>query len=130
MEVKWEQWNTVLRQVEQLLPDTIHKPGLIKLITEIHQSSTNLSDAFARLLSALFANTGLVLADAADPELRKLERPVFERMIRKNDTLRKAYLQGASFVEQAGYSTAAEVAEDGVNLFISMKAPVYLDTAR
>ncbi|MDT0124018.1 bacillithiol biosynthesis cysteine-adding enzyme BshC [Paenibacillus sp. RRE4] len=117
VEVKWDQWETVLNQVEQLLPDTIHKPGLIKLITEIHQLSANLSDAFARMISALFAKTGLVLMDAADPELRKLEKPVFERLIRKNDSLREAYLQGASSVEQAGYSTSAEVAEDGANLF-------------
>ncbi|WP_145413858.1 bacillithiol biosynthesis cysteine-adding enzyme BshC [Paenibacillus xylanexedens] len=117
VEVKWDQWETVLNQVEQLLPDTIHKPGLIKLITEIHQSSANLSDAFARMISALFAKTGLVLMDAANPELRKLEKPVFERLIRKNDSLREAYLQGASSVEQAGYSTSAEVAEDGANLF-------------
>ncbi|MGQ8873902.1 bacillithiol biosynthesis cysteine-adding enzyme BshC [Paenibacillus sp. TSA_86.1] len=117
VEVKWEQWKTALEQVELLLPDTIHKPGLMKMITEIHHSSTNLSDAFARMISTLFAGTGLVLMDAADPELRKLEKPVFERLIRENDSLRSAYLQGASLVEQAGYAMPAEVAEDGANLF-------------
>ncbi|MBR2563599.1 MAG: bacillithiol biosynthesis cysteine-adding enzyme BshC [Paenibacillus sp.] len=117
VQVKWEQWETMLGQVQHVLPDTVHKPGLIKLITEIHQSSTNLSDAFARLISALFAKTGLVLMDAADPELRKLEKPVFERLIRENHALRTAYLQGASHVQQAGYAMPAEVAEDGANLF-------------
>lgn len=117
VQVKWEQWEMALEQIEQLLPDTIHKPGLMRQIKEIHHYSSNLSDAFARMISALFANTGLVLMDAADPELRKLEKPVFERLIRENDSLRTAYLHGASLVERAGYAMPAEVAEDGANLF-------------
>ncbi|WP_432749734.1 bacillithiol biosynthesis cysteine-adding enzyme BshC [Paenibacillus amylolyticus] len=112
-----QQWVNVLEQVEHLLPDTIHKPGLMKCITEIHQSSSNLSDAFARMISALFASSGLVLMDASDPDLRRLEQPVFERLIRKNEVLRSAYTQGASLVQQAGYAMPAEVAEDGANLF-------------
>lgn len=89
----------------------------MRQIKEIHHYSSNLSDAFARMISALFANTGLVLMDAADPELRKLEKPVFERLIRENDSPRTAYLHGASLVERAGYAMPAEVAEDGANLF-------------
>ncbi|WP_339166563.1 bacillithiol biosynthesis cysteine-adding enzyme BshC [Paenibacillus sp. FSL R5-0341] len=115
--VDTQQWMSVLEQVERLLPDTIHKPGLMKCITEIHQSSSNLSDAFARMISALFAGTGLILMDASDPDLRRLERPVFEQLIRRNEVLRNAYAQGASLVEQAGYAMPAEVAEDGANLF-------------
>ncbi|WP_427050478.1 bacillithiol biosynthesis cysteine-adding enzyme BshC [Paenibacillus sp. TC-CSREp1] len=117
VQVKPEQWEHVLEQVEHLLPDTIYKPGLIKQLTEIHRASSNLSDAFARIISALFASSGLILMDAADPELRKLEQPVFARMIQQNTSLRTSYLQGASLVEQAGYAMPAEVAEDGANLF-------------
>ncbi|WP_440111092.1 bacillithiol biosynthesis cysteine-adding enzyme BshC [Paenibacillus sp. QZ-Y1] len=115
--IETEQWVTVLEQLEQLLPDTVHKPQLMKLITEIHKSSSNLSDAFARLISALFGSSGLILMDAADPALRRLERPVFERLIRDNEPLRKAYTQGASALEEAGYAMPAEVSEDGANLF-------------
>ncbi|MFC9710343.1 bacillithiol biosynthesis cysteine-adding enzyme BshC [Paenibacillus sp. NPDC056933] len=115
--VEMDQWMTVLNQVEQLLPDTMHKPGLMKLITEIHESSSNLSDAFARLISALFGSTGLVLMDAADPDLRRLEQPVFERLVRENEILRSAYADGAAKLEQAGYAMPAEVTEDGANLF-------------
>lgn len=115
--VETEQWMNVLDQVEHVLPDTVHKSGLMKLITEIHQSSSNLSDAFARLISALFGSSGLILMDAADPDLRRLEQPVFERLIRENQTLRNAYSYGASVLEQAGYAMPAEVAEDGANLF-------------
>ncbi|MEC0123954.1 bacillithiol biosynthesis cysteine-adding enzyme BshC [Paenibacillus pabuli] len=115
--VETDQWVTVLNQVEHLLPDTVHKPGLMKMITEIHQSSSNLSDAFARLISALFGSTGLVLMDAADPDLRRLEQPVFERLVRENEILRSAYAQGAVKLEQAGYAMPAEVAEDGANIF-------------
>ncbi|WP_336761888.1 bacillithiol biosynthesis cysteine-adding enzyme BshC [Paenibacillus sp. USHLN196] len=117
VQVDTEQWMNVIEQVEHLLPDTIHKPGLMKCITEIHQSSSNLSDAFARMISALFASSGLVLMDASDPDLRRLEQPVFERLIRSNEVLRNAYMQGSSLVEQAGYAMPAEVAEDGANLF-------------
>ncbi|NMI06130.1 bacillithiol biosynthesis cysteine-adding enzyme BshC [Paenibacillus sp. SZ31] len=115
--VDTQQWMSVLEQVEHLLPDTIHKPGLMKCITEIHQSSSNLSDAFARMISALFASSGLVLMDASDPDLRRLEQPIFERLIRQNEVLRNAYTQGSSLVQQAGYAMPAEVAEDGANLF-------------
>lgn len=112
-----DQWKNAIEQVEQLLPDTVHKPGLVKLLRDIHESSSNLSDAFARMLSALFGGSGLVLMDAAEQGLRALEQPVFANMIRKNDVLRHAYLQGASQVVGAGYDMPAEVAEDGANLF-------------
>nr|WP_154895145.1 bacillithiol biosynthesis cysteine-adding enzyme BshC [Paenibacillus xylanexedens] len=115
--IETEQWMNVIEQVEHLLTDTVHKPGLMEMLVSIHQSSSNLSDAFARMVSALFGSTGLVLMDAADSGLRELERPVFERLIRENGTLREAYLQGASKVQEAGYPMPAEVAEDGANLF-------------
>ena len=115
--IETEQWMNVIEQVEHLLPDTVHKPGLMEMLISIHQSSSNLSDAFARMVSALFGSTGLVLMDAADSGLRELERPVFERLIRENGSLREAYLQGASKVQEAGYPMPSEVAEDGANLF-------------
>ncbi|WP_338540183.1 bacillithiol biosynthesis cysteine-adding enzyme BshC [Paenibacillus tundrae] len=117
VKVDTEQWMTSIEQVEHLLPDTVHKPNLMKLLVDIHNSSSNLSDAFARLIAALFGKSGLILMDAASPDLRQLEQPVFERIIRENDILREAYLHGASLVKEAGYDMPAEVADDGANLF-------------
>ncbi|MDR0268940.1 bacillithiol biosynthesis cysteine-adding enzyme BshC [Paenibacillus sp.] len=112
-----QQWKKSLDHLAGLLPDSVNKPEILELLHQSIEESGNLSDAFAKLLGRLFGSMGLILLDSADPSLRKLEIPVFERMIDHNDKLGQTYQAAAGRITGKGYSLQADVTEDGANLF-------------
>lgn len=112
-----EAWDKAVSELEQLLPDSEHKAAIMELIRSSSSETDNLTACFAKLIGALFGKHGLVLLDSSDPELRRLEMPVFERMIRHNDELESAYHETVRDMAGLGYEPSAEVAEGGANLF-------------
>ncbi|GGF82834.1 bacillithiol biosynthesis cysteine-adding enzyme BshC [Paenibacillus aceti] len=112
-----EEWEQAISELEQLLPETEFRPGLMELLRQVTEGVASLSDAFAKLMGSWFGKYGLVLLDSADPVLRELEAPVFERMIDDNDRLGAAYRAAADLCQTLGYQMQADVAEDGANLF-------------
>ncbi|MWV45241.1 bacillithiol biosynthesis cysteine-adding enzyme BshC [Paenibacillus sp. HJL G12] len=112
-----EQWKQALGHLAALLPDSVNKPEIMQLLNQAAEESGNLSDAFAKLLGILFGELGLILLDSADPDLRQLEVPIFERIIQQNDELGQTYQASASRITGQGYQLQADVAEDGANLF-------------
>ncbi|MDR9853010.1 bacillithiol biosynthesis cysteine-adding enzyme BshC [Paenibacillus sp. VCA1] len=117
LEVSNERWKRSLDHLASLLPDSVNKPEIMDLLHQTAEASGNLSDAFAKLLGRLFGESGLILLDSADPALRRLEIPVFERMIKQNDELGETYQTAADRITGLGYPLQAEVAADGANLF-------------
>lgn len=112
-----EDWEDVLRQLTHLLPDTDSKPEFLNRLGLFCRDARTLSEAFARIMAWLFGEEGLVLVDSADPALRKVEAPMWQQLIRENETLSHAYLQGASDLQKLGYDPQADVHPDGANLF-------------
>ncbi|MBE3593706.1 MAG: bacillithiol biosynthesis BshC [Candidatus Carbobacillus altaicus] len=59
-----------------------------------------LNRLFARILIDWFAEDGLVLLDSDDPDLRRLEVPMFEALIRENDAFQDALRIGGEAVQR------------------------------
>lgn len=112
-----EQWKQMLDEVQQLLNDSEFKPEVTRMLRRSAESSTGLGDAFAKLMGEMFGKYGLILLDSADPCLRTLEAPVFERLIRQNESLGQSYQQAARDMTGLGYDLQADVPENGANLF-------------
>ncbi|MFC5651697.1 bacillithiol biosynthesis cysteine-adding enzyme BshC [Paenibacillus solisilvae] len=106
------------RLLGETLPDSENKRELLARLTTFAKQSETLSEWFAHTLGWLFGKEGLVLLDSDDPELRKLEAPMFKRIMERNDELESAYRRGADMIRQHGYEPQAEVAEDSANLFL------------
>ncbi|WP_458121733.1 bacillithiol biosynthesis cysteine-adding enzyme BshC [Paenibacillus sp. Z6-24] len=115
----------VLKQFESLLPDSEHKSEWIQELRKYMEQSDNLSGAFAKQLGRLFGRFGVVLLDSDDPQLRRLEVPVFRKMIQQNDQLTQAYLAAAEKVRALGYEEQATVAEESANLFYIHSDEIY-----
>ncbi|TCM99272.1 bacillithiol biosynthesis cysteine-adding enzyme BshC [Paenibacillus sp. BK033] len=113
-----DSWNAMLEELEQTLPHSDFKPGLLEQLRQITGQSRSLSDMFAGILAFLFGKEGLVLLDADDPKLRKIEAPMFRRMIEENDELESAYKSAAEKVKSLGYQLQADVVEGSANLFV------------
>lgn len=112
-----EQWKQALDEMQNLLQDSVYKPEIIQLLRSTAATSTGLSDAFAKLMGAMFGKYGLILLDSADPDLRALEAPIFEELIRHNDSLGQSYQLAARDMTGMGYGLQADVPENGANLF-------------
>ncbi|RCX22816.1 bacillithiol biosynthesis cysteine-adding enzyme BshC [Fontibacillus phaseoli] len=116
-ELSAESWEQVAGELEQLLPETEFKSGLLELYRHSATSSVTLSESFAKLMGHWFGKYGLILLDSAATELRRLEIPVFETMITRNDELEEAYLEAAHDMLRLGHSLQADARENGANLF-------------
>lgn len=117
LSISAEEWESALRELAAALPDTEWKAEILNKLRDIHAASETLSDAFARMMAWLFGEEGLVLIDSADPEVRRLEAPMWRELIVHNESLAEAYMTGVRRLEAAGYVPQAEAHPDGANLF-------------
>lgn len=112
------QWRDCVEELARLLPDTQWKPGLLDKAVELTADAGSLSESFARLLAWLFGPHGLVIMDAADPRLRRLERAMFAAMLKENGAVREAASQGKQAVETLGYEPQVIFDASQAHLFI------------
>ncbi|WP_280769090.1 bacillithiol biosynthesis cysteine-adding enzyme BshC [Salipaludibacillus daqingensis] len=75
------------------------------------------TDWCAKILHRLFRDTDLVLMDAADPLIRKIEQPYFEQMVEKNDALREAFLEQGHLIKEQGLGEPISLEEENAHLF-------------
>ncbi|QAY68312.1 bacillithiol biosynthesis cysteine-adding enzyme BshC [Paenibacillus protaetiae] len=111
-------WAAALEELEQSLPHSEFKEGMLQQLKQAAEGANTLSDSFARILGYLFGEQGLVLIDADDAGLRKLESPMFTRLIERNDELEQAYAGTAEQMKQLGYPLQADVVAGSANLFV------------
>ncbi|MFD1955205.1 bacillithiol biosynthesis cysteine-adding enzyme BshC [Paenibacillus thailandensis] len=113
-----ESWREALEELEQALPHSEFKEGLLERLREASEGAATLSDQFANLLASLFSEQGLVLIDADDRSLRRLEAPMFGRILERNDDLEQAYAAAAERMTSYGYPLQADVVAGSANLFL------------
>lgn len=111
-------WNQALDQLQENLMDTEFREMIISRLQQIHAASGSMSEAFAKTLAWLFADEGLVLLDSADPMLRKLEAPMFERLVEEHAALRECFYLQSHKASQKGYHLQAEQSPNALNLFL------------
>jgi bacillithiol biosynthesis cysteine-adding enzyme BshC len=76
------------------------------------------AEAFARLLSTVFAREGLILIDAAGREFHRLGAPVLRAAIERAEELEALLLQRTKLLEERGYSAQVLVVKGGSLLFL------------
>lgn len=89
---------------------------LIDMKETIRQSKTFV-DFFARLIHEWFKEYGLLLVDAGDPELRRIERAYFESMINESERIAEVVEEQQSFLHAKGYAKMIEMDKQAANLF-------------
>lgn len=87
-------------------------------LRESYRSGENFGSAFARLFSRLFADWGVVLLDASDPELQQIARPIYQEAIERATELDEALLARGKELEAAGYHQQVKVTPSSTLLFM------------
>ena len=88
-----------------------------KFLREAYRPGENFGSAFARLFSRLFANWGVILLDASDPELHRIAAPIYSAAIERAAELDGALLARGRELEAAGYHQQVKVTPSSTLLF-------------
>ncbi len=103
----------LVEQAAKLLGDC----DVTRLLRETYRPGETLGTAFARLYTQLFAEWGVVLLDASDPELHRVAEPVYRAAIERAEELDNALLDRGKALEAAGYYQQVKVTASSVLLF-------------
>jgi uncharacterized protein YllA (UPF0747 family) len=87
-------------------------------LLEAADGAARWSDAFARLLTRLLGDEGLLLLDPLDPEVARLWRPQLERELDDPEVSADHIRHGATRLEARGFAAQLGRAEGATNLFV------------
>ena len=74
-----------------------------QLLRESYRPGETLGTAFARLYARLFAQWGVILLDASDPELHRVAEPLYRSAIERAAEVDAALLDRGQALDNAGY---------------------------
>jgi bacillithiol biosynthesis cysteine-adding enzyme BshC len=86
-------------------------------LQEVYRPEETFGGAFARLFARLFADWGVILLDAADPEFHHIAEPVYRTAIERAAELDEALLARGKALEAAGYHQQVKVTPSSTLLF-------------
>ena len=87
------------------------------LLRECYRPGETLGSAFARLFAGIFAEWGVILLDASDPELHAVCRPIYRAAAERAVELESALLARGRSMEEAGYHQQVKVVAGSTLLF-------------
>jgi bacillithiol synthase len=103
----------LVQQAGALLGDS----SINSVLKESYRPGETLGSAFARLFTRFFADWGVILLDALDPELHAICSPIFQGAIENAATIDEGLLQRGKELEAAGYHQQVRVTPSSTLLF-------------
>ena len=107
-----------LKQIWDLLPQTEFVPSLREALGQAFAPERTLSDAFAHWMVHLLGASGLVLADGADPALKRLAARILRQETEEAPRSSQGVLMASESLRALGYPVQIEARPDGVNCFL------------
>ena len=87
-------------------------------LRDSYRPGETFGSAFARLFTKLFAEWGVILLDASDPQLHRIAAPVYRAAIGRAAELDDALLARGDELEAAGYHKQVKVTSSSALLFM------------
>lgn len=109
--------NITLSEFYELLPDTEFISELKNLIKESYQSNVSYGDAFARMMTKLLGEYGLIFLDPRDEKLKELAAPLYSTAAKNAGVIANALVARSKELESSGYHAQVMVTEDSFPLF-------------
>ena len=92
-------------------------PEAAEFLRQTYRPGETLGSAFAKLFSRLFQHSGVILLDAADPELHQVAESVYRAAAAGAPDLDEALLRRNRQLEAAGYHAQVHVTPESTLLF-------------
>ena len=99
------------------LPQTEFSEDLEKLLREAYQPGRTFGDAFARVMSQLTGELGLIILDPLDSQLKKLAAPLYAEAAQRAHEIANAIVNRSRELEAAGYHAQVAPSENSFPLF-------------
>ncbi len=99
------------------LPQTEFSEELEKLLRDAYQPGRTYGDAFARVMSQLTGQQGLILLDPLDPQLKQLAAPLYAQAALRAQEIANAIVNRSRELEAAGYHAQVAPSENSFPLF-------------
>jgi bacillithiol biosynthesis cysteine-adding enzyme BshC len=107
----------VLDELEQVLPATEFRAGLIADLRHAYTPGAGMADAFGGWIERVLGDRGLIVFDSSDPAAKPIVSSVFARELSApGETGRLAAASGADLVSR-GYHSQVNTQDDGLALF-------------
>ncbi len=108
----------LLEEVHQYVGPRADTDALVRgVIDPFTVPGRPIAEAFGEAMRSILAGFDMVTADAADPVLKELSRPMLHRALREAEAQERAVSQRSRELAEAGYSTQVQIVEGGTNLF-------------
>jgi bacillithiol biosynthesis cysteine-adding enzyme BshC len=88
-----------------------------QILRETYRSGETLGTAFAKFYAGVFAEWGVIVLDASDPELHRIAEPIYRAAIERAGELATALLSRGEALEAAGYHQQVKVTSSSVLVF-------------
>ena len=88
-----------------------------EFLRDSYRPGETLGTAFARFYARVFAEWGVILLDASDPELARIAEPIYRAAVERSGELSTALLERGKELEAAGYHQQVKVTSSSVLLF-------------
>jgi bacillithiol synthase len=111
---------TIAASIQNLLaalPKTEFSDDLEKLLRAAYQPGQKFGDAFAKLLTALTGEWGLILLDPLDSQLKQVAAPLYADAARRAHDIAIAIVNRSHELEKAGYHAQVAPSENSFPLF-------------
>jgi len=113
-----EQIAAVLAELEQILPPTEFRDGLLSDLRAAYAPGAGMADAFGRVLERVLGDRGLVVYDASDPAAKPLVGDLFAReLAAPGQTATLAAAAGADLTARGYHAQVQSSDQNGVSLF-------------
>lgn len=99
------------------LPQTEFSDDLEKLLREAYQPGRTYGEAFARMMSQLIGQKGLILLDPLDRQLKQLAAPLYAQAAQHAHEIALAIVDRSRELEAAGYHAQVAPSENSFPLF-------------
>ncbi len=109
---------SLLKQFEDLTPPGEPRDRLMADLRATYQPGQTWGNAFARLMTRLFAPWGVVMLDPLDEGVHRLARPIYERAVLEAETVRQRLRERSEALVRAGYHAQVHIGEDSTTLFL------------
>lgn len=109
-----------LKAVFASLPETAHTNSLIAAVESFADQSSTYVNFFTKIMNWFFGKEGLLLLDAHDPAIRRLEIAYFEKLINEVEEVQIAQQRGAKAFAEAGYGQPIITEADNAHLFLEV----------
>lgn len=113
-----ESVNATVQLLLESLPRTEFTGEVEKLLRDAYSHGRGFGEGFARLLTALTTDRGLVLLDPLDAQLKQLAAPMYAEAARRAGEIAAAIVARSGELEQAGYHAQVTPSADSFPLFV------------